>query len=167
MISGSVSRWNSSSRSNVLRDSSSNVGSARNDACSSLSRAAVAANTLSVFSISERSWSSRSLSAPKTMPVLATSWDSASSWRLSTSTIVAVSSANGARLPSASLRSCPRPSPMACACVCIHSWKFARVSGSNERRISSSSTVSDTCVDASSPPSGIVSALLLPGVSST
>ena len=78
----------------------------------------------------------------------------------------AVSSANGPRLPSASFRSRPRPE-IACACVCIQSWKAARVLGSNARRISSSSTVSDTCDAGSWPPSGIGVAELRPGVSST
>ena len=82
------------------------------------------------------------------------------------STIDAVSSANGPRLPSASLRLRPCPE-IDSACVCIQSWKSARVLGSNAPRISSSSTVSDTCEAGSDPSSGDCGAERLPGVSST
>ena len=71
------------------------------------------------------------------------------------STATLASSANGPRLPSASLMSRPWPL-IACACVCIHTWNASRVLGSNERKISSSSTVGETCVVLSLPPSGIV-----------
>ena len=77
-----------------------------------------------------------------------------------------MSCANGARLPSASLRSWPRPSSD-WAWVWIQFWKAARVLGSNARRISSSSTVSATCPVARRPLSGTLRAFGLPGVSST
>jgi hypothetical protein len=53
------------------------------------------------------------------------------------------------------------------AWFCIQDWKAARVSGSNARKISSSSTVGDTCEAGSVPPSWIVPLDLSPGVSST
>ena len=56
---------------------------------------------------------------------------------------------------------------IATAWVCIQSWNAARVLASNERRISSSSTVCATCESASRPPSGIGFADFVPGVSST
>ena len=61
-----------------------------------------------------------------------------------------------------------RPCPsIATACVCIHSWNAARVFGSNVRRISSSSTVSEMLPSGSSPPSSSARAPSVPGVSST
>ena len=166
VTSGSVSRANWSRRSTVCRDSRSNVGSAMNVSCSSRSRAAVVSNTRLEFSIRSRSWPSRSVSASKTMPVSLISRCTAGSWRSRMSTSSAASSANGPRLPSASLMSRPCPSN-ASACDCIQTWNAWRVSGSNVRRISSSSTVSETWPSASRPPSGSVGAELVPGVSST
>jgi hypothetical protein len=107
VISGSVVSAKLASRSSVSVDSRSNVGSARNVCLSSSLRAAVAWNTRLAFSISDRSWPSRSLSASNTTPVFETRLLTAPSWRLRMSTIRAVSSANGARLPSASLTSRP------------------------------------------------------------
>ena len=107
VTSGSVSSANSASRRTVTRDSSSNVGSATKLSLSCSSRAAVVANTALELRISERSWPWRSVSAPNTTPELEISRLTAPSWRLRMSTSVAVSSANGPRLPSASLMSRP------------------------------------------------------------
>jgi hypothetical protein len=166
VTSGLVSAAKRSSRSSVSRDSRWNVGSATNDSSSARLRRAVVANTVLEFSISPRSWSPRSVSAPKTTPVFAISRRRAASWRCRMSTATLASSANGPRLPSASLMSRPWPL-IACACVCIHTWKASRVRGSNARKISSSSTVGEICVVLSRPPSGIGVADRLPGVSST
>ena len=129
------------------------------------SRAAVAWKTRFEFSISERSWPSRSVRASNTTPVLETRARTAPSWRLRMSTSSAASSANGPRLPSASLTSRPW-GPIAVACSCIQTWNASRVSASKVRKISSSWTVSETCDSASVPPSGTGSASALPGVSS-
>ena len=60
----------------------------------------------------------------------------------------------------------PRPA-IASAWVCVHCWNASRVRGSNVRRISSSSTVSETAPAGRLPPSGSFGASALPGVSST
>ena len=159
-LAKSLRRWS------VSVDSRSKVGSATKLSCSSLLRAAVVANTSLEFSISPRSWSPRSVSAPNTTPVFEISRRTAPSWRLRMSTASLASSANGPRLPSASLMS--RPWPLtAWACVCIQVWNACCVFGSKERKISSSSTVGEIWETASRPPSGTAFACGEPGVSST
>ena len=71
----------------------------------------------------------------------------------------AASSANGPRLPSASLRSRAAAVDRRAPASCIHVWNAARVRGSKARKISSSSTVGgDLRRPAARPPSGIVGA---------
>ncbi len=153
-------------RARVSFDSRWKVGSARKVASSSRLRAAVVAKTRLEFSISERSWPSRSLSASNTAPVSRTTPCTSVCWALRIFSSVVVSSANGARLPRASEMSRPRPSDASASC-CIQIWNAARVLGSKARKISSSSTVGDTAPAGRRPFSGIVPALLEPGVSST
>ena len=105
------------------------------------------------FSIRSRSWPSRSVSASNTTPVSEISRRTAGSWRLRMSTSSDASSANGPRLPSASLMS--RPWPRDRLGLRLHPLLERRARlGSNVRRISSSSTVSDTLPSGSRPPSG-------------
>jgi hypothetical protein len=167
VISGSVSRENVARRRTVVVASRLNVGSTRKSSLRSSSRAAVVSKTRSELRIAVCSWPRRSLSASKTTPVLRTTWRTALSCELRTSSSSVVSRANGSRLPSVSEMSRARPS-MACDCDCIHTWKRRRVSGSKARKISSSSTVGEIRPVDSAPSSGTKPARrALPGVSST
>ena len=153
-------------RVSVLRDSSRKVGRTRKESASSRSRCAVVWNTRFEFSISPRSWPRRSVRAANTSPVLRISLrTSPRSWSRIWRT-VAVFSANGVRLPSASFRSWPRPLN-ARPWLTIHCWNACLVFGSKVRKISSSSTVGATLPRARRPPSRIVPERFVPGASST
>ena len=79
---------------------------------------------------------------------------------------VVVSSSKGARLPSESEMSRPRPCEASASC-CIQMRNDSRVFASKARKISSSSTVGDTAPAGRLPFSATVPALGEPGVSST
>ena len=166
VTSGFVSLANFVRRASVVLDSCSKVGRARKVCSSSLLRAAVVAKTRLELSMSERSWPSRSLSAAKTSPVSRTTPCTLVCWALRIRSRLVVSSANGARLPRASEMSCPRPCEASASC-CIQMRNDSRVFASKARKISSSSTVGETAPAGRLPFSGIVPALLEPGVSST
>ena len=104
-MSGLVFSANFERRSTVTVDSFSKVGSTVKKSASCWSFLAVTRKTSLEFSISERSWPSRSDSAPKTTPVLRTRRETAPSCESRSLSSVLVSSAKGSRLPSASLRS--------------------------------------------------------------
>ena len=166
VISGLALREKLSSRLSVSRDSSRNVGSARNVASRSWLRTAVVWKTMPEFRIRPWSWPWRSLRAPKTSPVLRTSCWTAPCWVSSTRSSLFASSANGARLAIAAERSAPRPA-LAIASCCIQVWNAALVLASKVRKISSSCTEGCTCALGKVPPSGSFGPSRSPCVSST
>ena len=143
VTSGFALSANRLTRRVVVRDSRRKVGSTRNVSASSASRLAVVLKTRFELTTRSRSWPWRSVSASNTAPVSRTSARVEPLWRRRTASTVRVSSANGARLPSASLRYLPL-AETARPCWSSQLEKSRRVLASKVRRISSSSTVSAT-----------------------
>ena len=157
---------NAASRCIASDPSMANVGSALNVPSICSFRRANVDMTRSQFAIEPRNWPRRCESASNTTPVFATSCRTAPSCEFTIRSSSSVSLAKPGTLPSASLRSRPRPwSPTA------WSWNqvcsAARVLGSKVRKIASSSTLGESCAVGSDPPSGSLAALGLPGVTST
>ena len=93
----------------VVRPSRRKVGSTRKVSARLASRLATASQVRFELRISELSWPWRSDSALKTSPVLRISRRVAPLWTRSTFSTSSVFSANGVRLPSASLIASPWP----------------------------------------------------------
>jgi hypothetical protein len=162
-MSGRVLREKRSSRARVTFDSSRKVGKTSNVCASASSCDAVASNVLFEFTINCWSAPSRWLIAANVRPVFLTSWRTATFCSSSTFISRAPSTANGARLPKASLRSSLALPPVALANSRIHSWKALRVGLSNAEKISSSCTARCTRELGRNAPSLSVSADLWPG----
>jgi hypothetical protein len=142
-ISGSVSRAKRVTRWVVARLSRRKVGSTLNVSASSSSRRAVTSQNRFDSTIRSRSWPWRSVSAANTSPVFRISRRVSPLWRRSTSSTSPVSSANGVSRASESLMAWAFR-PTARPCWSSQTEKRLRVVASNVRRISSSSTVSET-----------------------
>ena len=125
-------------------DSSRNVGKIRNVSAQLSRSLAIAVKTSSCAVTSVRSWLSRSVSAPNTVPVSRTRTCSASLLLVEHSTSGRRPPRRSpGRLPKESLRSRPRPSTEAPR-SCCQVRNARRVYGSSESRISSSSTDGST-----------------------
>ena len=166
LITGLALWAKASSLLSVLRLSIWKVGRIVKASASCWFLSAVVWKTVLALVMRPLSWPRRSDSALNTSPVLRTRRCTAPCCVTRIFSRSLVSSANGARLPKASERSCPRPVTPT-ASDCIHTWKSWRVSSLKARKISSSSTVGETCAGASVPPSRSLRVVLVPGVSST
>ena len=129
MISGSVSVENRFTRASVSLDSRRKVGKIRIVSASSSFFEAVASKVALEPVIRLRSCASSWVSAPNTTPVFLTSRCTAPSWESSTASTSAPSEAKPGSVPSASLKSRPRPLMPFASSVC-QPLKSARVCGS-------------------------------------